>query len=175
MWLRRLCSAPPKPPSVLFFGSDEFSLATLRRLVDTSKEGRLGEVGVVCPADPRRGKKGAVLQFAKKAGIARFEVPLGAKSLKNWMPREMSEMGFDVGVVASFGHFVPAHMIEMLPRPPTRSRLVITVVAVTTAPLCQGRHQCAPIAPAELQRPEHTLKQHPLLSSFGGWVNGDDC
>ncbi|KAE9099661.1 hypothetical protein PF010_g15121 [Phytophthora fragariae] len=116
-------AAPGQPPyRVLFFGTDDVSLATLKALhAQSNKElgaDRLVEhIEVVCPSDrPMNGCKKdepvPVKKFAQRCGLKVFDTPAHLKSLKTWdFPVTDA---FDVGVVVSFGYFLHPHMLKNL-------------------------------------------------------------
>jgi hypothetical protein len=80
-------AAPGQPPyRVLFFGTDDISLATLRRLHANSQEEDAGarlveHVEVVCPSDRKVGRAGArnepvpVKKFALRHGLPVVHTP----------------------------------------------------------------------------------------------------
>eukprot|EP00040_Diaphanoeca_grandis_P024055 m.131761 g.131761 ORF g.131761 m.131761 type:complete len:430 (-) comp29565_c0_seq1:381-1670(-) len=121
------------PKKVLFFGTDEFALVILKKLhgdlrnhtvVDdasgtgnhqTEGDGAVTELAVVCPTSKGR-KRGKTIQFptatyAEKHGLAVHAFPSGGETDK-WatLPEICSD--FDVGVVVSFGHLIPARIIR---------------------------------------------------------------
>ncbi|KAG7377549.1 hypothetical protein PHYPSEUDO_011501 [Phytophthora pseudosyringae] len=116
-------AAPGQPPyRVLFFGTDDVSLATLKSLHANSNaeqdDDRLVEhIEVVCPSDrPMNGRKKdepvPVKKFAQRCGLKVFDTPSHLKSLKTWhLPVTDT---FDVGVVVSFGYFLHPHMLKNL-------------------------------------------------------------
>ncbi|CAK4655194.1 hypothetical protein LEN26_008049 [Aphanomyces euteiches] len=105
---------------VLFFGTDNISLATLKRLhanmsSKSSEPPLIKDIEIVCPPDKRmaRARQRApvpVKQFALEHNLTVHHIPDDVKSLKDWpMPTQAS---FDVGVVVSFGYFIHPHMLE---------------------------------------------------------------
>ncbi|EGZ07199.1 hypothetical protein PHYSODRAFT_565252 [Phytophthora sojae] len=121
---RRFSLAAPGqlPYRVLFFGTDDVSLATLKALHAHSNEelgaDRLVEhIAVVCPSDrPMNGRKKdepvPVKKFAQRCGLKVFDTPAHLKSLKTWNFPVADK--FDVGVVVSFGYFLHPHMLKNL-------------------------------------------------------------
>jgi len=97
---------------VLFFGSDDFSLETLRIIHQRHSAG----VGVVCPADSSKKPHGAVRQYAVEHGLTVHEIPIGTPHLRDFKPEPLLAGGYEIGVVASFGYFVPEHLLSMLTR-----------------------------------------------------------
>ncbi|KAF4319323.1 hypothetical protein JM18_002963 [Phytophthora kernoviae] len=115
-------AAPGQPPyRVLFFGTDDVSLATLKLLhaAGNDEQGNplVEHIEVVCPSDrPMNGCKKdepvPVKRFAQRHGLKVFDTPAHLKSLKTWdFPVADS---FDVGVVVSFGYFLHPHMLKNL-------------------------------------------------------------
>ncbi|KAL7681697.1 putative methionyl-tRNA formyltransferase, formyl transferase-like domain superfamily [Plasmopara halstedii] len=116
-------ATPGSPPyRVLFFGTDNVSLATLKMLYANCKhvigsDGLIEHIEVVCPSNrPMNGSKKAepvpVKKFAQRRCIKTFDTPSNLKSLKTW-DFPVSEK-FDVGVVVSFGYFLHPHMLKNL-------------------------------------------------------------
>ncbi|KAF4144585.1 Formyl transferase C-terminal domain-containing protein [Phytophthora infestans] len=116
-------AAPGQPPyRVLFFGTDDVSLATLKALHASSNEENVGNrliehIEVVCPSDrPMNGRKKdepvPVKRFAQRCGYKAYDTPSHLKSLKTWDFPATSH--FDVGVVVSFGYFLHPHMLKNL-------------------------------------------------------------
>jgi len=97
---------------VVFFGSSDFSLPTLRKLAE-SKHHQL--VGAVAQPDRPSGRNrqiqpGAVHQAALDLGIPimlpeKIGQPDAVAKLKEWSP--------DVIVVASFGQYIPTRVLEI--------------------------------------------------------------
>ncbi|KAG7394815.1 hypothetical protein PHYBOEH_004637 [Phytophthora boehmeriae] len=117
-------AAPGQPPyRVLFFGTDDVSLSTLKLLHAASNEEQgnplIEHIEVVCPSDrPMNGRRKdepvPVKRFAQRHGLKVFDTPAHLKSLKTWdFPVTNS---FDVGVVVSFGYFLHPHMLKNLHR-----------------------------------------------------------
>ncbi|DAZ94926.1 TPA: hypothetical protein N0F65_012643 [Lagenidium giganteum] len=104
---------------VLFFGTDDVSVATLKKLHDKSQqpEAVVGDIEVICPSDRKvgRGKRTdpvPVKRFALDHGLTVHHTPAHLKTLRNWeMP---TEGAFDVGVVVSFGYKLHPHMLAPL-------------------------------------------------------------
>lgn len=92
-----------EPPwSILFFGTDDFALQSLRKLYDKYEARKLVcRLEVVTAYD---GKENAVTRFAQQ-----HEIPI-----HNWPPK-ISLTEFHIGLVVSFGHLIPAHMIRSFP------------------------------------------------------------
>ncbi|KAL4117857.1 hypothetical protein PRIC2_010186 [Phytophthora ramorum] len=116
-------AAPGQPPyRVLFFGTDDVSLATLKSLYANSNEDQdsrrlIEHIEVVCPSDrPMNGRKKdepvPVKKFAQRCGLKVFDTPSHLKSLKTWDFPVTDH--FDVGVVVSFGYFLHPQMLRNL-------------------------------------------------------------
>ncbi|KAG2764252.1 hypothetical protein PC129_g10171 [Phytophthora cactorum] len=116
-------AAPGQPPyRVLFFGTDDVSLATLKALHVNSNEEKgdnrlIEHIEVVCPSDrPMNGRKKdepvPVKRFAQRCGFKVYDTPSHLKSLKGWDFPVTDH--FDVGVVVSFGYFLHPHMLKNL-------------------------------------------------------------
>ncbi|KAI9205056.1 formyl transferase [Polychytrium aggregatum] len=100
--------------SVLFFGSDRFSVASLRRILHDKE--CLSHVEVVVPrgadykASNPHDKDVPLKRFALENGIKVHVAP--PISLKGWEMPESSGSRFDLGIVVSFGYFIPARLIQ---------------------------------------------------------------
>ncbi|XP_014211448.1 methionyl-tRNA formyltransferase, mitochondrial [Copidosoma floridanum] len=90
------------PWSVLFFGTDEFALASLKALNHNYRQsGFLRRLEVVTAY---RGQENAVIKYAKEHNII----------VHNWPPR-IKKDDFEIGVVVSFGHLIPSRIIDLFP------------------------------------------------------------
>jgi len=125
---------------IVFFGSDEVSLQTLRALHGSRQggggSGLVTSLSVVCPSDRRTGRGLAsnalpVKRFCVEEGIALSEVPNGVRDLTT-LPELLdtaaattsasgtqnapASPGFvaDLGVVVSFGYFIPPIILSRL-------------------------------------------------------------
>jgi methionyl-tRNA formyltransferase len=111
---------------VLFFGTDHVSLETLTRLHASllgagPHAGLVAGLGVVCPG-PRPQGRGRVVQATPVGAycatsaplLPLFEVPYTLRDLAGWggTPRGGA---WDVGVVVSFGYFLPPAVLSALP------------------------------------------------------------
>eukprot|EP01080_Neovahlkampfia_damariscottae_P005073 gene5073-8673_t len=101
--------------NVLFFGSDEFSLETLKVLHNSDF---IKNLEVVCPVDQRKGYKRKLLpvpvkEYSIKHNIL-FHHPDDEITLKNWkLPKPSNgKESFDLGVVVSFRYFIPKSIIK---------------------------------------------------------------
>lgn len=91
-----------EPWSVLFFGSDEFALESLKSLYTQYKLQKL-----LCRLEvvtAYKGKENCMTKYAKENGIIVHQWPL-----------ELQKMEFDIGVVVSFGHLIPSLIIDSFP------------------------------------------------------------
>ncbi|XP_038078945.1 methionyl-tRNA formyltransferase, mitochondrial-like isoform X2 [Patiria miniata] len=102
------------PWRVMFFGSDNFSISSLRALHKNTygeNEGKLVDtLHVVCPET----------KYIKRRGRTRVISPIWQYCHDNdlttipW-PIRGEVKGYDVGVLSSFGHLVPGHLIDSFP------------------------------------------------------------
>ncbi|KAI8907701.1 formyl transferase [Powellomyces hirtus] len=119
-----------RPLSLLFFGSDEFSIACLQKLHQEHGISVIKHIEVVTPPDNPRKKvsQGQPAQmcslsalssdnhslvplkkFAESVGLTVHAAP--PKTLRDWKIPEASEK-FDLAIVVSFGYFLPRRIIE---------------------------------------------------------------
>ncbi|ORZ00375.1 formyl transferase [Syncephalastrum racemosum] len=110
-----------KPPAekfrILFFGTDEFAAKHLKSLVraKSQKNSVVESIDLVCPPDRWTGRKKQILTPSPTRGLAELYnipvhfTPAGAKNLKEW---QMPEKEYDLGVVVSFGYFIPPPVIQ---------------------------------------------------------------
>ncbi|TPX58905.1 methionyl-tRNA formyltransferase [Powellomyces hirtus] len=102
-----------RPLSLLFFGSDEFSIACLQKLHQehvSRPSSVIKHIEVVTPPDNPRNKVSQVplKKFAESVGLTVHAAP--SKTLRDWKIPEASEK-FDLAVVVSFGYFLPRRII----------------------------------------------------------------
>ncbi|CEP20149.1 hypothetical protein [Parasitella parasitica] len=105
---------------VLFFGTDSFAKTHLQALI--TEKGRQGSciesIDVVCPPDRRTGRKLEKLTPSETKGVAEsnnlkvYHTPPQAKSLQGW--HVPNDTAYDLGVVVSFGFFIPPDIISTL-------------------------------------------------------------
>ena len=113
---------------VLFFGTDEVSLETLTRLHASllrrgPHAGLVTGLGVVCPGPRPQGRGraisptpvGAYVAAAAPPLLPLFEVPYQLRDLAAWGGAGDSGGQWDVGVVVSFGYFLPPALLARLP------------------------------------------------------------
>jgi methionyl-tRNA formyltransferase len=98
---------------VVFFGSPDYALPTLRALVDAPS---VEVVAVVTQPDRRRGRSGAavptpVRALAVEAGI---EV-LTPERVRREQTEQLIAFDPDIGVVAASGHILPGHLLDAFP------------------------------------------------------------
>ncbi|KAJ2834625.1 Methionyl-tRNA formyltransferase [Coemansia furcata] len=117
-------SAPVAGLKVLFFGSDEFADRVLRQLENnrTGTQPYIDHMEVVCPASQYRMKRdkkvftyqSPVDKLALKKGLIAHHPHHG--SMTSWMIPMVDEGRisgqFDIGIVASFGRFLPSRIIN---------------------------------------------------------------
>ena len=108
---------------VLFFGTDNMSMPSLKAIA--SRTTLATKLEVVCPEDRVlrvRGKKkleiAATKQYCVKHGIRYHEIPSKidkAKQKKAWasLRERVMEGNFDLGVVISFGYFLPSSLLKL--------------------------------------------------------------
>ncbi|KAF4522726.1 hypothetical protein B566_EDAN010933 [Ephemera danica] len=93
-----------KPPwKILFFGTDDFAMESLKMLYSEMKSRRLvQELSIICAQS--------------KSPVSRFGLKHDLK-LINWKPsvNEILETRADIGLVASFGHLIPSQIISAFP------------------------------------------------------------
>lgn len=92
---------------VLFFGTDEFSLPTLELLhkESESENGCVSELKVCCSQMKHLVSK-----------VKSFSLEHPELQFPSYPPRIEDLDGFDVGVVASFGHLIPGRIISAFPK-----------------------------------------------------------
>ncbi|RUS14048.1 formyl transferase, partial [Endogone sp. FLAS-F59071] len=109
------------PYRVLFFGSDDFATKHLAALYkDKNEPGSvIQSIEVVTPPDQRIGRKLKELTpmptkaFAELHNLPVHHTPLEGHSLTDWqLPTPRLSSAFDLGVVVSFGYFLPPHILH---------------------------------------------------------------
>jgi methionyl-tRNA formyltransferase len=121
-----------QPSKILFFGTDDFSLPTLKNLHKLTEDptSSVTTVDVVTTSDVRRSPKAKptpvpVKEFAMENNLRIHEIPPGTSpmALEDHLifskdsedrdsPAKASD--FDLGVVVSFGYFIPKSIISSL-------------------------------------------------------------
>ncbi|KAJ2635357.1 Methionyl-tRNA formyltransferase [Coemansia sp. RSA 1286] len=121
--------------NVLFYGTDEFGARVLKSLIENRNEPNpiIDELAVICPETvyhnkkKKKGKPVVVWQantekLSKKHNINVYH-PIKGPAFKNaWTPPGLDGEGtgnvrpFDIGVVASYGVFIPSAIINMHPK-----------------------------------------------------------
>ncbi|EDW84516.1 uncharacterized protein Dwil_GK13097 [Drosophila willistoni] len=87
------------PPKILFFGTDHFSLPSLKALHKNGSH-----------------QLGVVTSFKSPANCVRVFAEQANLPLQSW-PIETSHcLDYDLGVVVSFGHLIPVHLIQAFPK-----------------------------------------------------------
>lgn len=112
----------PPPYKVLFFGSDEFSVGTLKALV-AADPSLISQIDVVCPADrvtkQRSKKKQTTPQviapklktFAEEHSLPIHQLHTDTNfRMKGWKGPDLDN--YDLGIVSSFGYFIPRRIIK---------------------------------------------------------------
>ncbi|KAL5016378.1 hypothetical protein ScPMuIL_005967 [Solemya velum] len=90
------------PWRLLFFGTDDFAVATLKALNENRMEPHLRVVDTVDVVS-NKGKT-AVRKYANEAGLAVHDWPI-----PTWQDQ------YDAGILVSFGHLIPERIIHMFP------------------------------------------------------------
>ena len=98
---------------VVFFGSPDYALPTLRALLEAPD---VDLVAVVTQPDRPRGRSGsaaptAVAHLAREAGLA----VLTPQRIRREQTAEIAALEPDVGVLAASAHILPSHLIEAFP------------------------------------------------------------
>ncbi|XP_022084692.1 methionyl-tRNA formyltransferase, mitochondrial-like isoform X2 [Acanthaster planci] len=99
------------PWRVMFFGSDNFSISSLKALHRNREEGKLIDIlHIVCPET----------KYIKRRGRTRVISPIWQYCHDNGLttipwPIRGEVRGYDVGVLSSFGHLVPGSLIDSFP------------------------------------------------------------
>ena len=98
---------------VVFFGSPDYALPTLRALLDAPD---CEVVAAVTQPDRRRGRSRRteptpVKALALEAGVAVLE----PERLRREQSERIAALSPDVGVVAASGHIIPTHLLEAFP------------------------------------------------------------
>lgn len=103
---------------VLFFGSDNLALQTLQALHESKREGLVSHLETVAPSDKPKGRglkvePGPVQRFSFDHSIPLHEVRKDVPfRMDGW---ELPNSAFDLGVVASFGYFLPQRILNQFP------------------------------------------------------------
>ncbi|CAG8487820.1 5336_t:CDS:2 [Funneliformis mosseae] len=100
---------------ILFFGSDNFSVPSLKALINESKnpDTFVKSIEAVVPPDKKTGRgykelaTSPVKKFAKEYDLKIHEAP--PKSLEGW---EVPKSNFDFAIVVSFGYFLTPSILE---------------------------------------------------------------
>ncbi|KAJ1728124.1 Methionyl-tRNA formyltransferase [Coemansia sp. Benny D160-2] len=117
-----------RPLTILFFGTDMFAKFALKELYKARKEesAAVGDIDVVCPAPIRkkRGLREKVVWAAESEKEARKQKRLVIHTspdfphswgVPNHSGTEQTGPAYDIGVVASFGKFIPQSIIGRFP------------------------------------------------------------
>jgi methionyl-tRNA formyltransferase len=99
---------------VVFFGSPDYALPTLRGLLDAPG---VELVAAVTQPDRPRGRSGAAVPTPVGRVAAEAGVPvLTPERISREQTVEIAALGADVGVLAASAHILPTHLIEAFPR-----------------------------------------------------------
>lgn len=99
-------------PRVVFFGTDQFSVPSLRKLIDKKIE----VVAVVTKPDSKSGRgkkliKPPVAEIAVENGIKVFQ----PQKLDENLLGQLNQIGADIGVLVSYGKILPQEVIDTFP------------------------------------------------------------
>ncbi|HJM75843.1 MAG TPA: methionyl-tRNA formyltransferase [Dehalococcoidia bacterium] len=98
---------------VVFFGSPDYALPTLRALLDTPS---IEVVAVVTQPDRRQGRSGAAVPTPVKALAIEADIEvLTPERVRREQTEHLMALDPDVGVVAASGHILPGHLLEAFP------------------------------------------------------------
>ncbi|ORZ25439.1 formyl transferase [Absidia repens] len=112
-----------QPFRILFFGTDGFAATHLKALIQEKnrRNGCISSLGLVCPPDRRTGRKLQTLTPSPTKGLAALynvpvqHTPASEKTLDHWTftnDNNKDNAPYDLGVVVSFGYFIPPHIIS---------------------------------------------------------------
>ncbi|XP_063704770.1 methionyl-tRNA formyltransferase, mitochondrial [Culicoides brevitarsis] len=93
-----------KSLKILFFGTDKFSLASLKSLEEWKNTSR--NIGTLDVVTSFRALNNPVKEFAKEKGLKLFSF----KEIKN-----QDSLDYHLGLVVSFGHMIPEKLISKFP------------------------------------------------------------
>ncbi|XP_030376372.1 methionyl-tRNA formyltransferase, mitochondrial [Scaptodrosophila lebanonensis] len=96
-------SKQSQTPKILFFGTDRFSLPSLENLHKN------------CGCDINMNTLGVVTSFKNPANCVRSYAEREHLPLQHWPITSADCAGYDLGVVVSFGHLIPASIINAFP------------------------------------------------------------
>ncbi|XP_029212080.2 methionyl-tRNA formyltransferase, mitochondrial-like isoform X1 [Acropora muricata] len=111
-------SSPPW--RILFFGTDRFAISPLKALVENSRASGsiVRQVDVVCPPERRRKKIIKDSQFLDTVRdfSLNHNIPIYYwLGKEGWDADNKPASQYDIGIVASFGHLIPNHVLDMFP------------------------------------------------------------
>lgn len=104
---------------VLFFGTDDFASTHLNALIKEKNriDSCIESIDLVCPPDRYTGRKRETITPSETKLIAEannleiYHTPSQAKTLNDWSIAPKRH--YDLGVVVSFGYFIPPHIISL--------------------------------------------------------------
>ncbi len=98
---------------VVFFGSPDYAVPTLRALLDAPE---IDVVAAVTQPDRRRGRSGAPVPTPVKAMAAEAAVEvLTPGRIRREQTERLAALAPDAGVVAASGHILPGHLFSAFP------------------------------------------------------------
>lgn len=113
-FLRRYSQINNDKIKVTFFGSDLFSLETLKKLNNLYKQSYIYKLNVVTSADSKINNKNKVIEFCDRQNIEFHywnDIKIKQDCGKFTYENLLSE--FNLGLVASFGHIIPSRLINI--------------------------------------------------------------
>ena len=153
---------------ILFFGSDDFSLKSLEKLQELKQDSSsiVSAIDVVVPPDQRRSKNAKptpvpVKLFANENDMKIYEVPAGIGPLGLRRSGWQCPNNYDLGVVVSFGYFIPSETLNSL-----------TCGAINVHPSLLPAYRGAAPIPWSILRGEHktgvsVIEVHPRAFDAG--------
>ncbi|XP_033108122.1 methionyl-tRNA formyltransferase, mitochondrial-like [Anneissia japonica] len=111
MYIRKYCKSKQPSWRILFFGTDSFSLESLKVLNENRREnGLVDTLRVVCSSKyvklrNKLKEVSPVWSYVRDNHLQLEPWPIDVQNLKE----------FDVGVLSSFGHLIPADVLHKLP------------------------------------------------------------
>lgn len=117
----RLLSTISKPLNVLFFGSDQFSIHSLKGLDELKKQGyNVGKIQLVTRSPKWCGRQNSVLKYPPIVEAARnlnLPEPLFCDSRQDLIDLGLlvEDLHFNMIIAVSFGKLIPAELIKSVP------------------------------------------------------------
>ncbi|XP_071941566.1 methionyl-tRNA formyltransferase, mitochondrial-like [Antedon mediterranea] len=106
------CKSQRRNWKILFFGTDSFSLETLKLLNENrKKDGLVCELQVVCASKFVKVRR----KLKQVSPVWTYVQDNDLKTIPWPVVDKQSLKGFDVGVLSSFGHLIPSDVLDSLP------------------------------------------------------------